>query len=457
MTKQITTYTANVTGISANNPISSASEITARQNTAIAINNTGEVVGENRKLLEAIHTSDHIINVISTSFSGGTNELSILADAITWWDESVYRADKTANAALTGWPAKTITGLTTSNSFYIWATFVSGTKDYEATNRTAALPSDLTEKALIGIATVNGSGVVTLAVNWQGPNQTKENYFRDTQYFLGNIIIPPRTFSGTSYTALLTDSIIRYTGTANATLSLPTAVGNGGKRYRIINSSTTQGTRLTTDPDGSETINGSPKWVSFPNDNDYFDIMSDNANWIVIDRKDRVLMESWTPTAVASKDFAFGTDINDKQFKAYEIIGTDVNSSVTSVLFSNRFSIDGGLTFLSTSIYNRGDNQQEGVAVGGTGSIDSFCNIANAYAASSGLSFSQRINNPLSSYNVKQSITQATGVNSTGSTIRSNISQVNILTASPLNGIQMLVSSGTFLAGGNISVYGLRG
>ena len=184
MTKQITTYTANVTGISANNLISSASEVTARQNTSTAINNTGEVVTENRALLEAIHTTDHIINVISTSFSGGTNQLAILADAITWWDESVYRADKTANASLTGWPAKTITGLTTSNTFYIWATFVSGTKDYEATNITAALPSNITEKALIGIATVSGAGAVTFEVNWNGPVTAKTNYFKNPCVFM---------------------------------------------------------------------------------------------------------------------------------------------------------------------------------------------------------------------------------------------------------------------------------
>jgi hypothetical protein len=195
MTKQITTFTANVTGISANNVLSSTSEITARQNTSLAINNTGEVVAENRELLEAIHTTDHIINVISTSFSGGTNELSILADAITWWDESVYRADKTTDASLTGWPAKTITGLTTSNSFYIWATFVSGTKDYEATNINAALPSNLTEKCLIGIATVSGAGAVAFAVNWQGPVQTRENIFRDTQTFLGNNIFSGQLIS----------------------------------------------------------------------------------------------------------------------------------------------------------------------------------------------------------------------------------------------------------------------
>jgi hypothetical protein len=203
MTKQITTYTANVTGISASNVISSASEITARQNTSTAINNTGEVVAENRELLEAIHTTDHIINVTSTSFSGGTNELSILANAITWWDESVYRADKTADAALTGWPAKTITGLTTSNTFYIWATFVSGTKDYEATNITAALPSNITEKALIGIATVSGAGAVTFAVNWQGSVQTRENYFRDAQYFLNSVNIKGNaTFQGQVFNIL---------------------------------------------------------------------------------------------------------------------------------------------------------------------------------------------------------------------------------------------------------------
>ena len=284
MTKQITTYTANVTGISANNLISSASEVTARQNTSTAINNTGEVVTENRALLEAIHTTDHIINVISTSFSGGTNQLAILADAITWWDESVYRADKTANASLTGWPAKTITGLTTSNTFYIWATFVSGTKDYEATNITAALPSNITEKALIGIATVSGAGAVTFAINWQGPTQTRENYFRDTQTFLGNLIIPTTSFSGATYTALITDNIIRYTGATTATLTLPTAVGNTNKEYLIINSSTTQLTYLTIDANASETINGSLTFAMQGANNDYVKIKSDGTNWYVIDQ-----------------------------------------------------------------------------------------------------------------------------------------------------------------------------
>ena len=189
MAKQITQYTANVTGISANNIISSASEITARQNSATAINNTGEVVAENRALLEAIHTTDHIVNVISTSFTGGTNELAILANAITWWDQSVYTADKTATALLTGWPAKTITGLTSSGTFYIWATFVSGTKDYEATNITAALPSNITEKALIGIATVSGAGAVTFAVNWNGPVTSKTNYWKESQTFLGETFL----------------------------------------------------------------------------------------------------------------------------------------------------------------------------------------------------------------------------------------------------------------------------
>jgi len=214
MTKQITTYTANVTGISASNVISSASEITARQNTSTAINNTGEVVAENRELLEAIHTTDHIINVTSTSFSGGTNELSILANAIVWWDESVYRADKTADAALTGWPAKTITGLTTSNTFYIWATFVSGTKDYEATNITAALPSNLTEKCLIGIATVSGAGAVTFAVNWQGPTQTRENYFRDAQYFQNSAFFR----AGVSLLGGVTNNIVTKTANYTATI-----------------------------------------------------------------------------------------------------------------------------------------------------------------------------------------------------------------------------------------------
>jgi hypothetical protein len=188
MAKQITQYTANVTGISANNIISSASEITARQNSSTAINNTGEVLSENRTLLEAIHTTDHIVNVISTSFSAGTNELAILADAITWWDQSVYTTDKTAQALITGWGAKTITGLTSSSTFYIWATFVGGIKDYEATD-TNTLPSNLNEKNLIGIATVDGAGAVSFTPQWNGPVTSKTNYFKNAQTFLNGISV----------------------------------------------------------------------------------------------------------------------------------------------------------------------------------------------------------------------------------------------------------------------------
>jgi hypothetical protein len=282
MTKQITTYTANVTGISASNVISSASEITARQNTSTAINNTGEVVTENRELLEAIHTTDHIINVTSTSFSGGTNELSILADAIVWWDESVYRADKTADAALTGWPAKTITGLTTSNTFYIWATFVSGTKDYEATNITAALPSNLTEKALIGIATVSGAGAVTFAINWQGPTQTRENYFRDAQYFqnnvslLGGVTNQIRTVTA-NYTALTTDSIILCNATSgNITITLYTSVGNSGRKLTIIKTDSSTNT-VTIDGNSTETINGALT-MALAVQNDRLTLICDGTN-----------------------------------------------------------------------------------------------------------------------------------------------------------------------------------
>lgn len=288
MTKQITTYTANVTGISASNVISSASEITARQNTSTAINNTGEVVAENRELLEAIHTTDHIINVTSTSFSGGTNELSILANAIVWWDESVYRADKTADAALTGWPAKTITGLTTSNTFYIWATFVSGTKDYEATNITAALPSNLTEKALIGIATVSGAGAVTFAINWQGPTQTRENYFRDAQYFLNSAFfragisllggVTNNIVTKTAnYTATTADSIILCDATSgNITITLYTSVGNSGRKLTIIKTDSSTNT-VTIDGNSTETINGALT-MALAVQNDKLTLICDGTN-----------------------------------------------------------------------------------------------------------------------------------------------------------------------------------
>lgn len=452
MTKQITTYTANVTGISANNLISSASEVTARQNTSTAINNTGEVVTENRALLEAIHTTDHIINVISTSFSGGTNQLAILADAITWWDESVYRADKTANASLTGWPAKTITGLTTSNTFYIWATFVSGTKDYEATNITAALPSNITEKALIGIATVSGAGAVTFAINWQGPTQTRENYFRDTQTFLGGTKGNSRTVTTTD-TALTTDNTILLDATAGAfTETLYTAVGNRGRRLTLIKIDSSANA-ATIDANASETIAGSLTRILY-RQFDAFTIESDNANWNVVNEqgKGRVpIREVVVSSPVATVDFSLPSGYN-----SFELEWFKFQPATDQVILYLRFSTNNGSSYDSgaanyryayilPSIANAQPTDTGLNIAGGHGSVAG--NIGNASAE--GTSGTIKI------YNAGDSATRTT-IAGLSTWLDSNSSCQNIFVGGGREATQATTNIRVLFSGGNITAGTIR-
>lgn len=273
-----------------------------------------------------------------------------------------------------------------------------------------------------------------------------------------NLIIPTTSFSAATYTALSTDNVIRYTGTANATLTLPTAAGNTDKEYLIINSSTTQGTRLTIDANSTETINGSLAWVLFPNDNDYVKIKSNGTNWIVINRKDRVLIESWNPTAVVSKNFVFGSNLNANQFKLIQLTYVELGVGFSGGQIYCRFSMDGGSTYVSTASYHA-----EGLAPynitpnanGGDFNLVSILDGANnVFARTSGnVILSEPFNSSLGTgYQV-----DTYGVNTVG-----GASQYALLyrgffgTVGAIQGIQV-GSTGNFGASGNISVYGLRG
>ena len=467
MAKQITQYTANVTGISANNIISSASEITARQNSATAINNTGEVVAENRALLEAIHTTDHIVNVISTSFTGGTNELAILANAITWWDQSVYTADKTATALLTGWPAKTITGLTSSGTFYIWATFVSGTKDYEATNITAALPSNITEKALIGIATVSGAGAVTFAINWQGPTQTRENYFRDAQYFqnnvslLGGVTNQIRTVTA-NYTALTTDSIILCNATSgNITITLYTAVGNAGRKLTIIKTDSSTNT-VTIDGNSTETINGSLTQVLFTQ-HSTLTLVSNGTNWQIENGQlNRVLLnETVVSSAVASVNF---TSLITSTFKKYTIELINIISVTNDVNLLLRTSSNNGSSWDAGTGYST-----QGLLVASTTATNSISLSNTAYSAilltldaatgrlsnsatQGGLSSTIDLYNPSSTTAIKH-FKHLTSYAPSGTTSYTIYGGGTRQTTSAINAVQIICSSGN-IASGTLKLYG---
>lgn len=79
----------------------------------------------------------------------------------------------------------------------------------------------------------------------------------------------------TNYTATVTDNVILCTGTF--TITLPTAVGNGGKVFNIKNVST--GT-ITVDANGSQTIDGELTQTVLEYDN--LTVISNNSNWFIL-------------------------------------------------------------------------------------------------------------------------------------------------------------------------------
>ena len=78
-----------------------------------------------------------------------------------------------------------------------------------------------------------------------------------------------------AYTVLVTDDVIKCTGTF--TLTLYTAVGNDGRALEIVNRGT--GT-ITVDPNGSQTIDGAT--TRLVGAGTALRIRSDGANWIVV-------------------------------------------------------------------------------------------------------------------------------------------------------------------------------
>lgn len=87
----------------------------------------------------------------------------------------------------------------------------------------------------------------------------------------------PFTNKTSNYTVDNTDCVINCTS-GNFTVTMPTAVGLGGKYFVIKNSGT--GT-ITIDADGSETIDGAANKIMAVQYESYT-LISDGVNWLVI-------------------------------------------------------------------------------------------------------------------------------------------------------------------------------
>lgn len=102
--------------------------------------------------------------------------------------------------------------------------------------------------------------------------------------------------SSSSYTVLSTDSVILVDASSNdVTLNLPTAVGINGKEYVVkrIDDASSNTYDVIVDGSTTETLDGDlVKYIATKNGS--IRIVSDNANWQILDMKDTILVNATT-------------------------------------------------------------------------------------------------------------------------------------------------------------------
>lgn len=192
---------------------------------SLSINAANDEIDTNLKFREAFETVDYLRALDTGSFIGGTNELVIGANAITLWDKS-------SEVEVKGWPGKTLTSLTNSTKQLIWATYVSGVKDFEASELFAALPSNSDQKFVIGIADVDSVGAVTFTPIPTLPHNERKQIFKEDVTFLKEV-----TFSDTTTVPLpcnYHDIKVEYTSSSTITILANSLVRSSDNSENII-------------------------------------------------------------------------------------------------------------------------------------------------------------------------------------------------------------------------------
>lgn len=177
----------------------------------------------------------------------------------------------------------------------------------------------------------------------------------------------------TTYTALLSDDVIFASNTGSAwTLSLPTAVGNGGKEFEIINNGTSYANAITIDPNSSETVGGaSTTTLNTPGES--IIIVSDNSNWLI---KQRHTATAWatggsvnwtTNTTSAVKWRRIGDSM---EVQAHAVLSGAPDNATFLVTLPNSLTMDTGKLAGSTATSNVGQ------ALGSGFTLDASAGIA---------------------------------------------------------------------------------
>lgn len=178
------------TGIAPANPVQSGNELAFRSLVSAAINASNTVVNGNSLVIDAIQRTNYIRSFDVAQLSVGANTIAILSNAVIAWNN-------TTKLEVTGWPAKTFN--TTSNPVemannfvgYLWIIWDGASvKDYAITSR---LIAPAVNYSLLGLYSINGSGVVSITYALERFFESTPNYWRQPQTFLGSISAPFNT------------------------------------------------------------------------------------------------------------------------------------------------------------------------------------------------------------------------------------------------------------------------
>lgn len=160
-------------------------------------------------------------------------------------------------------------------------TYSAGTSDEasvytDATMTTAAAnPIILDER---GSANVYAAGFFKFVI--KDKNDVTIETYDNLYYVVPSSEATTVTSISSTYTTTSTAELIKVnTAGGSITLNLASAVGNGGLKFIIIKTSASN--TLTVDPFASETINGNATYSMTAN-NETLEIISDNANWIIV-------------------------------------------------------------------------------------------------------------------------------------------------------------------------------
>lgn len=148
------------------------------------------------------------------------------------------------------------------------------------------------------------------------------------------------TSKTTTYTATDDDDTLRLSG-ASWTLTLPTAVGRSGKRFKILHQGTNFSQVYTLQTTSSQTIGGiaGGSYALYTN-GEMLEVESDGANWIIIGRITDTAWAAYTPTLTG---FGTATSVDfiwRRRAGAMDIIGKFVGGTTTAV--EARATLPGG-------------------------------------------------------------------------------------------------------------------